>query len=143
MKRYINLSMSPGNMAENEAGEWVQYSDFKEEYNKLSMVIEENSYGYDELKLKYDKLEEQNTENERIINSLYGSSDSKILEELKTVESDDAFKGGYKSRDSEIEKLRDAIIWAINNYSIVDRYRTVDTDGIFEYLRDVVEELNK
>ena len=30
MKRYINLSMSPANMAENEAGEWVEYSDVKE-----------------------------------------------------------------------------------------------------------------
>ena len=72
MKRYVNLSMAPVNMAENEAGEWVQYSEVKD-------------------------LEEQNTENERIINSLYnGSSDSKVLKELKTVESCESYPDGVK-----------------------------------------------
>ena len=77
MKRYINLSMAPGNMAENEAGYWCKYSEVKD-------------------------LEKQNTENERIINSLYmGSSDSKVLKELKTVESCGSYPGcnkGYKGQ---------------------------------------------
>jgi len=82
MKRYINLSMAPGNMAENEAGEWVKYSDVK-------------------------KLEEQNTENERIINSLYmGASKSKVLEELKTIESCGNYPDGVKLDSSSLFFIR-------------------------------------
>ena len=118
MKRYINLSMAPVNMAENESGYWCKYSDVKD-------------------------LEEQNTENERIINSLYGSSDSKILEELKTVESDDAFKGGYKSMDPEVKKLREALAEINNQRKNQDSYKLLV--NIFEIANNALkaEELDK
>ena len=71
MKRYINLSMSPGNMAENKAGEWMKYLDHMVEVQKWRDRNDSQEAKIADLYTEMMAIREQKEENEKIINGLY------------------------------------------------------------------------